>query len=69
MHMSIKMTDGEKSNTTTVITITLHIKPTAEAAITHTHQCLKFSQGDVKVLQRTQGFSPEQTTAARKDSI
>lgn len=53
MHMSIKMTDGEKSNTTMVTTITLHIRPTAEAAITHTHQCLKFSQDGVKVLQRT----------------
>lgn len=36
MEVSIKMTDGEKSNATTVIIITLDTRPTAEGAITHT---------------------------------
>lgn len=40
-------TDGEKSNATTVITITLHTRPKLPS---HTHQFLKFSQDSVQVL-------------------
>lgn len=36
MKVSIKITDDEKSNATTVIIITLDRRPTAEGAITHT---------------------------------